>query len=323
MSGDLHLLVESDRLLAELRLRRKAAWRGECTLNARDELSGALEELLATPELSQRVRRLLVRVAPPVVQLRTLTDLPPVRSRPLEALVHTQAGRFFRRNGAPLVTSAAWAPGRRGKRPAYAAAIEEPWLTQLAEVASRHGITEVRVSPEARPSLDLRLASWNEARRIRERTRLLRALLLAALAWMGVLAIDATRMVRERSGLDAGIATLGPGSDAVSRVARQADAIAAMVDTIQLADARRRRSAREVAALVAALPEGAHLTRLEWSVDAGGQLSGAAPSAAAVAAAIEGTGLVDSVHAAPAGERIATPAGERETFSIDFRRSGR
>ncbi len=190
-------------------------------------------------------------------------------------------------------------------------------------MAARHGITDVLVSPEARPGLELRLPAWRETRRARERAQLRRAMLLAAVAWLGVLAVDTTRLVRERSQLDASIATLGPGSSAVSDVARQADAITAMVGTIQAADTRRHHSAREVAALVAALPEGTYLTRLEWSAGGGGRLTGAAPSAAAAAAAIEGTGLVDSVHAAPAGEWVMTPAGEREGFAVVFRRSRR
>ncbi len=323
MSGHLYVEVEPTRLVAELRLGRKAAWRGECNLDTGDELPEVLDDLLQQTELKGRIRRLSVRLAPPIVQLRTLMDLPPVRSRPLENLVRTQAGRFFRRNGAPLVTAARWAPGRRGKRPAFAAAIEEPWLTQFGAVAARHGITEVLVSPEARPELELRLPSWDDTRRARERTQLRRAILLAAIAWLGVLAVDTTRLVRERSQLDASIATLDPGSRAVSDVARQADAISAMVGTIQAADTRRHLSSRDVATLVAALPEGAYLTRLEWSAGGGGRLTGAAPSAAAVAAAIEGTGLADSLHAAPAGERVMTPAGEREAFSVDFRRSRR
>lgn len=323
MSGDLHLSVEPTRLAAELRDRRKPVWSGECALESGDELSHALDELLTTPDLYGRVRRLVVRVAPPIVQLRTLTDLPPVRSRPLDALVHTQAGRFFRRNGAPLVTAAAWGAGKRGQRPAQAAAIEEPWLAELSTVAARHGITDVQVSPDAHPALDLRLPAWERTRQTFERRRVHRALLLATLAWLGVFAIDTTRLVRERTALDAGIAALAPGSEAVSRVARQADAITAMVDTIAAADARRRQSAREVAALVAALPDGAHLSRLEWSADAGGQLAGAAPSAAAVAAAIEASGVVDSVRAGATGARLMTPAGEREGFSISFSRASR
>ena len=321
MSGDLHLSIEPTRLAAELRERRKPVWSGECALEPGDELSHALDELLTTTDLSGRVRRLVVRVSPPIVQLRTLTDLPPVRNRLLDALVRTQAGRFFRRNGAPLVTAATWGPGKRGQRPAQAAAIEEPWLAELSTVAARHGIADVRVSPDAHPALDLRLPAWERTRQTFERRQVRRALLLAALAWLGVLAIDTTRMMRERAALDAGIGALAPGSEAVSRVARQADAIAAMVDTIQAADVRRRQSAREVAALVAALPDGAHLSRLDWSADAGGQLAGAAPSAAAAAAAVEGTGVVDSVRAGGAGARLMTPAGEREGFSISFSRT--
>lgn len=320
MSGDLHLSVEPTRLVAELRVRRKSVWSGECALEPDDDLSHALDELFANPDLTGRVHRLLVRIAPPIVQLRALTDVPPVRHRPLDALVRTQASRFFRRNGAPLVTSAAWAPGKRGLRPALAAAIEEPWLAELGEVASRHGIAEVRVTPEGHPNLALRLPAWERTRQARERRQVRRALLLAGLAWLGVLAIDTTRLVRERAALDAGIAALAPGSEAVSRVARQADAITAMVDTIRVADLRRRQSAREVAALLGALPDGAHLSRLEWSANAGGQLAGAAPSATAVTAAIEGTGIVDSVRSGGAGTRLTTPVGEREAFSVTFTR---
>src|SRR2546422_2086538 len=41
-------------------------------------------------------------------QMRTLTDLPPVKPRALRALVAHQASRFFRCNGHALVTDATW-----------------------------------------------------------------------------------------------------------------------------------------------------------------------------------------------------------------------
>ena len=44
----------------------------------------------------------------PPVQLRTLSDLPPVKPRALAALVAHQADRFFRKNGRPLATDAVW-----------------------------------------------------------------------------------------------------------------------------------------------------------------------------------------------------------------------
>ena len=49
-----------------------------------------------------------VALEPPLVQVRTLADLPPVRPADLATLVAAQASRYFRKNGGALVTDAVW-----------------------------------------------------------------------------------------------------------------------------------------------------------------------------------------------------------------------
>ena len=320
MSGALKLRLSSDQLVAEWCGRGASRWTGERTLDSRDELAAALDDLLSHTELAGQVRRLRVEVTTSVVQLRTLRDLPPVRSSALPMLVQTQASRFFRRNGAPLVTAARWAPGRRGSRSVVAVAIEAPWLAELGAAAARHGIADLDVVPEVAPELALRLPAWDAARGAAGRRRLRRALLLAALSWAAVLGVDSARLARERVALNAEMAALEPGSSAVRRAAQQAETAVLMVDAIALADARRRASLRVLGQLLGALPQGASLSRLTWEETGAGTLVGSAPSATALLAALEASAAADSVRQLESGPRSMTQAGERETFTISFRR---
>src|SRR2546426_6102730 len=93
-------------------------------------------------------RRLVVSLDRPPVQLRTLSALPPVKPQHLAALVAQQAGRFFRKNGQPLVTDAVWV-GKGAARVARAAAVEER-LVEAIVGGARAGRVWAQTNPPAR-----------------------------------------------------------------------------------------------------------------------------------------------------------------------------
>ena len=99
--------------------RGSVTWAGEASYAELGELADAIARLAAEPP--RACRRVTVELERPPVQLRALHDLPPVKPRHLAALVAQQAGRFFRKNGQPLVTDAAWV-GKGEARVARAAA---------------------------------------------------------------------------------------------------------------------------------------------------------------------------------------------------------
>ena len=109
----LRLRIGRSSLRAEAVERGSVTWAGEASYGELGELADAIARLAAEPP--RACRRLSVALERPPVQLRDLRDLPPVRPRHLAALVAQQAGRFFRRNGQPLVTDAIWAPSMREK----------------------------------------------------------------------------------------------------------------------------------------------------------------------------------------------------------------
>src|SRR5881296_3297707 len=98
---ELRLRVTRTTLRAEAVHRGAVTWTAEASYADAAELSDAIARLAA--EAPERCRRLGVTLERPPVQVRTLADLPPVKQRELRALVAHQAGRFFRRNGHPLV----------------------------------------------------------------------------------------------------------------------------------------------------------------------------------------------------------------------------
>ncbi len=125
-------------------------WAGEAGYESPSDLAEVIARLAAAP--SQRCRRLRVTLERPPAQTRTLTDLPPVRQKELRALVANQAGRFFRRNGAGLVTDATWIANRQG-RITQAAAVAELLVMAVVTGAAQAGllvesITAAGVTPE-------------------------------------------------------------------------------------------------------------------------------------------------------------------------------
>src|SRR2546429_7188921 len=140
----LRLRIGRSTLRAEAIERGSVTWAGEASYANLAELADAIGRLAAEPPRSCRC--LAVSLDRPPMQLRSLTDLPPVKPRHLAALVAQQAGRFFRKNGQPLVTDAAWV-GKGPTRMARAAAVEEPLVEPIAAGARAAGLWLETIAP--------------------------------------------------------------------------------------------------------------------------------------------------------------------------------
>ncbi len=92
----LRLRIGRSTLRAEAIERGSVTWAGEASYANLAELADAIARLAAEPP--RACRRLVVALDRPPVQLRTLTELPPVKPLHLAALVAQQARRFFRKN---------------------------------------------------------------------------------------------------------------------------------------------------------------------------------------------------------------------------------
>lgn len=111
----------------------RVVWKAE--LSSREPLELVVGELLANMRLRLWTRpTVIAAVGPAHAQLRKLTGLPPVSDRAaLAQVVAESAGRFFLRNGVPLVTSGV---RREGASEGWSAALEQPVVAAL-ETACR------------------------------------------------------------------------------------------------------------------------------------------------------------------------------------------
>jgi hypothetical protein len=78
--------------------------------------------------------RVELRILPPLAQMRTLRDLPPVRGRDLVRLVREQRERFFRDMPADSTAAARWDRAEDGE-PVTAAALVDSRLLEVLETA--------------------------------------------------------------------------------------------------------------------------------------------------------------------------------------------
>ncbi len=120
-------------------------WAGEC---ARDEspLASQLARLIATLPVRRWPRpRVVVAVGPSVSQVKRISGLPPLTDMgALTAVVREGAGRFFLRNGIPLVTT-----GVRVVEPgiAWSAAIEQPAVAEIEQACDAARLRLVSIVP--------------------------------------------------------------------------------------------------------------------------------------------------------------------------------
>jgi len=280
------------------------------------ETAGHARPLAAAPAV--RCRRLDATLERPPAQTRTLTDLPPVRDRELAALVANQAGRFFRRNGATLVTDAVWVTNGDG-RVTQAAAVEEQLVLAIVAGAREAGLVVERITPAGTsPQLQL-LPTAERAVRARARRRAVVRLGVAALAvWLLAGVLFGSRLVIERRAVEVELAAADAPLAALRDVRREMRTAESMVQG--LAEARRARgqALATLARLSGALPDSAVLTAYTWRADGSGVVAGAGRRAADVVAAFERNHAVSMPRMEGAVVRETLAGHEWERFTILF-----
>lgn len=330
MRPTLHLRVSPGVLRAELRRRAVVGWAAEAPFGDADELAAAIAALAVEAPALRRASRVDVTIDAPLVQLRTLHDLPPVRSRGLAALVSHQANRFFRRNGKPLVTDAVWITRsrwwRRGVQPlpvARAAAIEAPWADAIADGTRAAGLPLPTIAPSAevgRQKLDLVSPANRTARRRRARGRTGRLAAIALVLWVGTAGLYVGRLLIARHRLDAETARLRKASEAVVRVRRTLHETEAMVAAVDRDAEARGVILTQLGAVLASVPDSAYLASIELDRTGSGALAGGARRTAEVVAALERSSVVAGarLQGSPILELSAGHHWER--FSVRFGR---
>ncbi len=326
MRTTLRLHVGSGAARAELVRGTRVLWTGEARFATPGELEEAVSQLAAREALPARPGALRAELEPPLAQVRTLRGLPPVRAPQLRALVATQVGRFFRRNGTPLVTDACWlGRAERKQGTALAGAAEEPWLMAVIEGARIAGLPVEALRPASLPvGARLDLTPPTERRRARERAMLsVRRLgVAAALTWLAAGGAFVVRLDRERVAVERELAALEHPARAVSEARREMAEAARMVQTIERGAAERGRALATFSALSAALPDSAFATGLVLRADTGGQISVTARRSAELLAALDRTAVLVSptLEGPTVRERIGPSGWER--FSVTFGRRG-
>lgn len=310
------LTVGRSILRAEAIEHDKVVWAGEAGYAEVTELTDAIG-LLAS-EAPHACRRLLVTLDRPPVQLRTLRDLPPVKPRHLTALVAQQAGRYFRKNGLPLVTAAAWV-GKGAPGVACAAAVEEPLVEAIAVGARAAGLWLEAISPtDAVTTLSLLPRSERESRDRAARTRTLRLGLTAGSLWLAAAALFASRLVLERRVVERELAALQKPLAAVLDARRELRDAEVILNAVTAAERERGRSLRMLTIVTAALADSGVLTSLSWSADGRGVLVGAARHATDVVARLDRTGAIGAVRLGGPVVPDQVAGRDWERFSILF-----
>jgi hypothetical protein len=333
VSRHLRLRVGSGRLQAELISHGQVTWAAEADFDSADELEEAIATLAGELPPGRGVRADVV-LLPPMLQLRHLHGIPPVRSqRALDGMIASQSSRFFRRNGHPLVTSARRVH-RTGwfRKPAdtcMAAAVEQPWLDAIGAGLGAAGLGEGRIGVEG-PKLGPTFRSGNailmHAKRVRRQILLLTWVVLAL--WCAAAITMAVRVHRAKSGLELGIARLREPASAALAARTALEQAQEALDSVASARDLTGRTLATIAALSQAVPDSAFLTSLDWGA-AGSELgsgtaTGAARHAVAVVAALEQAGFSrPRLEGAPVGDQSGPEPRERFVLRFGSAESGR
>jgi len=312
----LHLRIARSTLHAQAIDRGSVVWAGEAAYSSPGELADAIARLAAEPP--RGCRRLVVTLERPPAQVRTLTDLPPVKPRHLAALVAQQAGRFFRKNGEPVVTDAVWIE-KDGARMVRAAAAEEAFVEAVVAGARAAGLWLETIAPaDDRATLGLLPSS---ERRSRERTarRRTRRLAIAGCAfWIAATGLFFARLTWERRAVERELAALKQPLAAVLDARRELRDAELTLNAVTAAEAERGRGLALLAAVTVALTDSSVLTSLTWSADGSGALLGGATRATDVVARLDRLGTLAGVRLGGPVVREQIGGHDWERFSILF-----
>ncbi|MEM7417909.1 MAG: hypothetical protein AAF389_20645 [Gemmatimonadota bacterium] len=226
-----------------------------------------------------RGREVVLQLHPPVVQLRTLSDVPRLKEADLIRLVAESHDRFFRPSeGRPAVGASVHKSN--GSAPVVVAAtLPQEELLGLEEVVSEVGlrISAVTATDAADRAVPIRTPHLARRRRRRDRASLGGAVVLAALGWLaaggvyiGDLLTDRAEILAERDAL------AGPMGQ-LEEIDRQIQAFEPVALAMQRLSAPAHWVTPTLQMVVDALPADAHLH--VFSLDASGVVQITAHSA--------------------------------------------
>ncbi|HWZ28403.1 MAG TPA: PilN domain-containing protein [Gemmatimonadales bacterium] len=143
----LGLAVEAAVVRAALVEGRRLTWAGSAPYAGLRDLAEVIARLAG--EAGRPVKRVRVALARDVVQLRTVHPAPRLKARDVPKYVALDAGRLFRKNGVPLVSSGALIPISKTDRALWAAATSEPLVKAILDGCAQAGIIVEAVAPSA------------------------------------------------------------------------------------------------------------------------------------------------------------------------------
>jgi hypothetical protein len=310
---------------AEVLHRGNPVWRASADHAGPDDLANAIAQLASAegaPLSGRAVAR--VELLPPVVQMRTLAGLPPVRGRALAELVSFQRARFFRQNGKALVTDARWMARRKGEpTSARAAAVEEPWSESIVAACRAAGFELEAIRPAGtgvEAKLDLLPVSERAARRRIARTSFHRRSFAVLTAWLLLGAVALVKFEREQSRVRSRLEVLAEPAAAMARARAALREGSETISAITTSDGDRMVVLRVFATVAEALPD---LTALEIDAAGAGNMTGAAQRTGVVVESLHARRAVTDARlvGAPTTE-IASGRGW-QPFAVEFGRRTR
>jgi hypothetical protein len=312
------LRIGRSTLRAEAIERGSVTWAGEASYANTTELADAIARLAAEPP--RACWRLVVVLDHPPAQRRTLTDLPPVKPRHLAALVAQLSGRFFRKNGQPLVTDAVWV-GKEPTRQVHAAAVEEPLVEAVAAGARAAGLWLETIVPAGETALLMLLPkSERESRERLARRRTRRLAVATCGVWLAAGALFVGRLFWERRNVERELAALSQPLAAVLQAHHELRDAETTLNAIATAERDRGLSLGLLTAVTGALPDSSVLTSFAWNADGSGVLVGGARHATDAVARLDRLGSLVDVRLGGPVVRESIAGREWERFTILFGR---
>jgi hypothetical protein len=284
-----------------------------------EELREAVAEVIGSRNGCRR--RVLVEVEPPLLQARTLIDLPPVRKGALEELVAHSTGRFFRQNGLALVSAATWVRGSvPTERVARAVAMELPVAEAIVAGVAQSGGVLADIVPlgEAAPPLSLLPPAERARRRAVWRRRTVGGFLTVAVLWVSCLGGTWWWLSAENRRLAAQLEELRVPLGTLRGVRATMDSTAAMLAGLDRIRSERGALGGRLATLVAALPDSTALTELRLSTNGEARLAGLARQAPRLASTLSSTSGLARVRLTVEGATDSVQGLPWDRFTLDL-----
>ena len=122
-------------------------WAGKAEYAGAEDLAEVLAHLAG--EAGAPVRRARIVFERDVVQLRTVTPVPPLKAEALRRYVALEAPRIFRKNGVPLVTDGLVVDSGHGTSVLWAGAVTQPLVEAAFKGCEQAGLVVEAVGPAA------------------------------------------------------------------------------------------------------------------------------------------------------------------------------